>query len=173
MHSADSLSIPSEPPHIGNRFSSYTYESPVLSGIDDNVASQGDIQSPNKVLELPDAKDCFSSFVPETPALANSDDFRVPESIDIGFKEDTNTKGCKEDSDNKEEDNSAENRTNGKSDSVSSGVDVASKGLLQCIISVADNKRVGQVLLTCNYFPFNWEPPVTTCQRQFCCSSPK
>ncbi|XP_009772225.1 uncharacterized protein [Nicotiana sylvestris] len=151
LDSVDSLSNPSEPPNIGNWYSSYTYESPVLSGIDENVASQGDIQSSIKVWrasdnisfssELLDSNDCFSSFVPETPALADSDDFRVPESIDIGFKEDTSTKGCKEDSDSKEEDNSAENQTNGKSDSVYSGVDVASKGLLQCTNSVADNKR--------------------------------
>ncbi|XP_009772242.1 probable GPI-anchored adhesin-like protein PGA55 isoform X4 [Nicotiana sylvestris] len=152
LDSVDSLSNPSEPPNIGNWYSSYTYESPVLSGIDENVASQGDIQSSIKVWrasdnisfssELLDSNDCFSSFVPETPALADSDDFRVPESIDIGFKEDTSTKGCKEDSDSKEEDNSAENQTNGKSDSVYSGVDVASKGLLQCTNSVADNKRI-------------------------------
>nr|XP_033513407.1 uncharacterized protein LOC104101718 isoform X6 [Nicotiana tomentosiformis] len=154
LDSVDSRSNPSEPPNIGIWFSSYTYESPVLSGIDENVASQGDIQSPIKVgrasdnipfssvlSESLDTKDCFSSFVPETPGLADSDDFRVPESIDISFKEDTSTKGCKEDSISKEEDNSAENRTNGKYVSLSSGVDVASKGLVQCTNYVADNKR--------------------------------
>ncbi|PHT78909.1 hypothetical protein T459_16961 [Capsicum annuum] len=35
LDSVGSLSIPSEPPHIGNWFSSYAYESPVLRGIDD------------------------------------------------------------------------------------------------------------------------------------------
>ncbi|OIT02496.1 hypothetical protein A4A49_15103, partial [Nicotiana attenuata] len=151
LDSVDSLSNPSEPPNIGNWFSSYTYESPVLSGIDENVASQGDIQSPINVWrasdnisfssEPLDSKDCFSSFVPETPALADSDDFRVPESIDIGFKEDTSTKGCKEDSNREEEHNSAENRTNGKSVNFSSGFDVSSKGLIPCTNSVADNKK--------------------------------
>lgn len=180
LDSVDSLSIPSEPRHIGNWFSSYAYESPVLSEIDDfqdcdgsrnidsgdgrkrkkddslhcgeNVASQGDIELPIKVwrasdnisfssvLSEPlDAKDCFSSFVPETPRL---DDSFVPESIDIGFNEDTSSRGCKANISSKEEDNSAENQTNGKSDSLSSGVDVASKGLVQCTNSVAVNKWV-------------------------------
>lgn len=91
-----------------------------------------------------DTKDCFSSFVPETPLLDDSDDFRVPESIDIGFNEDTSSKGCKTGINSKEEDNSAENRTNGKSHSLFFGVDVASKGLVRCTNSVADNKWVGQ-----------------------------
>ncbi|XP_049366786.1 uncharacterized protein LOC125831657 [Solanum verrucosum] len=173
LDSVDSLSVPSEPLHIGNWFSSYAYDSPVLSEIDDfqdsgdgrkrkkadslhcgeNVASQGDIKLPTKVWrasdDIPfssvlseplDTKDCFSSFVPETPLLADSDDTIVPESIDISFNEDTSSRGCKEDINSREEDNSAENQTNGKSNSLSSGGNMASKDLEQCTNSVADNK---------------------------------
>ncbi|KAJ8557946.1 hypothetical protein K7X08_004712 [Anisodus acutangulus] len=210
LDSVDSLSLPSEPPHIGNWYSSYAYESPLLSGIDDfqdnngsvkvdygdgregkrdelcqevdgrrnslhcceNVASQGDIELPIKVwsasdnpsfssvLSEPfDTKDCFSSCVPETPGLADSDDFRVPESIDIGFNEDTSSRGCKVHINSKEEDNSAENRTHGKSNSLSSGVDVASKGLLQCTNSIADNKWVGQDVDSSDDISLASEPP--------------
>ncbi|XP_010322887.2 uncharacterized protein [Solanum lycopersicum] len=173
LDSVDSLSVPSEPLHIGNWFSSYAYDSPVLSEIDDfhdsgdgrkrkkadslhcgeNVASQGDIELPTKlwtasddipfssVLSVPlDTKDCFSSFVPETPLLADNDDTIVPESIDIDFNEDTSSRGCKKDINCKEEDNSAENQTNGKCNSLSSGVNMASKDLEQCTNFVADNK---------------------------------
>ncbi|CAN4099749.1 unnamed protein product [Withania somnifera] len=199
LDSVDSLSIPSEPPHIGDWFSSYAYESPVLSGIDDfqycdgsrnidsgdgrkrkkddslhcdeNVASQGDIDLPIKVwrasnnisfsseLSEPlDTKDCFSSFVPETPLLDDSDDFRIPESIDIGFNEDTSSRGCKTDN-NKEGDSSAENQTNGKSHSLSSGADVTSEGLVQCTNSVADNKWLGQDVDSSDDISLVSEPP--------------
>ncbi|KAM3375505.1 putative protein isoform X2 [Capsicum galapagoense] len=205
LDSVGSLSIPSEPPHIGNWFSSYAYESPVLRGIDDfqecddsggvgkrkrddlgeevdgrrnslhcgeNVASEGDIELPIKdwrasdnlsfssVLSEPlDTKDCFSSFVPETPLLDDSDDFRVPESIDIGFNEDTSSKGCKTGINSKEEDNSAENRTNGKSHSLFFGVDVASKGLVRCTNSVADNKWFLLMLIFIFLYGLISEPP--------------
>ncbi|XP_031097529.1 uncharacterized protein LOC116001738 isoform X1 [Ipomoea triloba] len=39
---SDSLSFPSEPPHIGNWFSSYVHESPVLSSIDDLECEPGE-----------------------------------------------------------------------------------------------------------------------------------
>ncbi|XP_059299183.1 uncharacterized protein LOC132051928 isoform X1 [Lycium ferocissimum] len=201
LDSVDSLSLPSEPPHIGNWFSSYAYESPVLSGIDDlkdtdgsrkidagdgrkrkiddnsllcgeNVASQGDIELPFKVWrasdnlsfssaisEPLDTKDCFSSYVPETPLSADSDDFRVPESIDIGFNEDTSSRGCKAGINSKEEYNSAENRTNVKSDSLSSGFNAALKGLVQCTNFVADNKRVVQDVDSSDDISLASEPP--------------
>lgn len=101
-----------------------------------------------------DTTDCFSSYVPETPLLDDSDDFRVPESIDIGFNEDTTFRGCKIDINKKEEDNSAENQTNWKSNSLSSVVGLASKGLVQCTNSATDNKWVGQVSHFCNVFQF-------------------
>lgn len=194
LDSVDSLSIPSEPPHIGNWFSSYAYESPVLSGIDDfqdydgsrnidsgdgrnrekdeDLASQGNVELPIKawrasdnisfssVLSQPiDTTDCFSSYVPETPLLDDSDDFRVPESIDIGFNEDTTFRGCKIDINKKEEDNSAENQTNWKSNSLSSVVGLASKGLVQCTNSAADNKWVGQDVDSSDDISLASEPP--------------
>ncbi|XP_019190710.1 PREDICTED: uncharacterized protein LOC109185182 [Ipomoea nil] len=39
---SDSLSLPSEPPHIGNWFSSYVHESPVLSSIDELECEPGE-----------------------------------------------------------------------------------------------------------------------------------
>lgn len=117
------------------------------------------------VLSVPlDTKDCFSSFVPETPLLADNDDTIVPESIDIDFNEDTSSRGCKKDINCKEEDNSAENQTNGKCNSLPSGVNMASKDLEQCTNFVADNKWVGQatfifyVVSISTVQTFNWNP---------------